>query len=130
MIRDVLQDPDLDFLPIPDPGVKKAPDPGSATLLSRTDYWLLSSLQKPLNRKSMRTYDTYDAQAFSEHLCSLADPGCVPVSRIPFFHTGSKVKKAPDPGSGSATKNFKIYTQYYDVYPGSQTFSPPGFGTA
>ncbi len=22
-------DPDLDFLPIPDPGVKKAPDPGS-----------------------------------------------------------------------------------------------------
>ncbi len=24
--------PDLDFLPIPDPGVKKAPDPGSATL--------------------------------------------------------------------------------------------------
>jgi hypothetical protein len=28
-----IQDPDLDFLPIPDPGVKKAPDPGSATLL-------------------------------------------------------------------------------------------------
>jgi hypothetical protein len=24
--------PDLDFLPIPDPGVKKAPDPGSAIL--------------------------------------------------------------------------------------------------
>jgi hypothetical protein len=24
--------PDLVFLPIPDPGVKKAPDPGSATL--------------------------------------------------------------------------------------------------
>jgi hypothetical protein len=24
-----VQDPDLDFLPIPDPGVKKAPDPGS-----------------------------------------------------------------------------------------------------
>jgi hypothetical protein len=40
MIRDVhrgsgIPDPDLDFLPIPDPGVKKAQDPGfrSATLL-------------------------------------------------------------------------------------------------
>jgi hypothetical protein len=26
--------PDLDLLPIPDPGVKKAPDPGSATLIT------------------------------------------------------------------------------------------------
>jgi hypothetical protein len=26
-----IQDPDLDFLPIPDPGVKKALDPESAT---------------------------------------------------------------------------------------------------
>ncbi len=31
-----IQDPDLDFLPIPDPGVKKAPDPRSATLLLHT----------------------------------------------------------------------------------------------
>jgi hypothetical protein len=34
-------DPDLDFYPswIPDPGVKKAPDPGSATLiLTRNSY--------------------------------------------------------------------------------------------
>jgi hypothetical protein len=28
-------DLDLDFLPIPDPGVKKAPDPGSGTLESK-----------------------------------------------------------------------------------------------
>jgi hypothetical protein len=27
-----IPDQDLDFLPIPDPGVKKAPDPGFATL--------------------------------------------------------------------------------------------------
>ncbi len=27
-----IPDPDLDFLPIPDPGVKKALDPGSARL--------------------------------------------------------------------------------------------------
>jgi hypothetical protein len=27
-----IPDPDHDFLPIPNPGVKKAPDPGSATL--------------------------------------------------------------------------------------------------
>jgi len=27
----LLLDPDLDFLPIPDPGVKKAPDPGSGS---------------------------------------------------------------------------------------------------
>jgi len=37
MIRDVHSDPDLDFAhpgsPIPDPGVKKAPDLGSATLI-------------------------------------------------------------------------------------------------
>ncbi len=26
-----ISDPDLDFLPIPDPGVKKAPDPGSGS---------------------------------------------------------------------------------------------------
>jgi hypothetical protein len=29
-----IPDPDLDFLPIPDPEVKKAPDPGSVTLSS------------------------------------------------------------------------------------------------
>jgi hypothetical protein len=28
-------DTDLDFLPIADPGVKKAPDPGTATLLKK-----------------------------------------------------------------------------------------------
>jgi hypothetical protein len=34
MIRVVhISDPDTNFLPIPDPGVKKAPDPGSATLV-------------------------------------------------------------------------------------------------
>jgi hypothetical protein len=27
-----ISDPELDFLPIPDPGVKRAPNPGSATL--------------------------------------------------------------------------------------------------
>jgi hypothetical protein len=33
----VILDPDLDFLPSPDPGyrVKKAPDPGLATMLAR-----------------------------------------------------------------------------------------------
>jgi hypothetical protein len=37
---------------------------------------------------------------------SVADPGCL--SRIS-FHPGSRVqKKAPDPGSGSATKNLSI----------------------
>jgi hypothetical protein len=31
-------DPDLDFLPIPDPGIKKAPDPGSeSTTLRKRD---------------------------------------------------------------------------------------------
>jgi hypothetical protein len=29
-----IPDPDLDFLPIPDPGVKKPPDRGSATLVA------------------------------------------------------------------------------------------------
>ncbi len=33
-----IPDPDADFLLIPDPGVKKAPDPGSATLL--TTAWI------------------------------------------------------------------------------------------
>ncbi len=36
-----IPDPDLDFLPIPDPGVKKAPDSGSATLLLHTGTFLL-----------------------------------------------------------------------------------------
>jgi hypothetical protein len=30
-----IPDPDLDFLPIPYPGVKNAPDPGSATLADK-----------------------------------------------------------------------------------------------
>ncbi len=29
----LISDADLDFLPIPDPGVKKASDPGSATMI-------------------------------------------------------------------------------------------------
>ncbi len=34
MIQLFIPDSDHDFLPIPDPGVTKAPDPGSATLHS------------------------------------------------------------------------------------------------
>jgi hypothetical protein len=30
--------PDLDFLPIPDPGTKKAPDPGSRTRIRDTSF--------------------------------------------------------------------------------------------
>jgi len=33
MIWVVIPDPDPDFFTIPDPGVKKAPDPGSGTLV-------------------------------------------------------------------------------------------------
>jgi hypothetical protein len=38
-----IPDPDLDFLPIPDPGSriqgsKKAPDPGSLILIRNTDF--------------------------------------------------------------------------------------------
>jgi hypothetical protein len=33
-----IADPDPDFLSIPDPGVKKAQDPGSATLLRPADF--------------------------------------------------------------------------------------------
>jgi hypothetical protein len=35
-----IPDPELDFLPIPDPGVKKAPDPGSITLLYTGIKWV------------------------------------------------------------------------------------------
>jgi hypothetical protein len=54
-----IPDPDLDFLPIPDPGVKKARDPGSGSatlrfaitrffscITGRTFFRLLSSLFK------------------------------------------------------------------------------------
>ncbi len=36
----IIPDPDLDFLPISDPGVKKAPDPGSgsATLVKISEF--------------------------------------------------------------------------------------------
>ncbi len=33
----LILDPDLDFLPIPDPGVKKAPDPGSQIWIRNTE---------------------------------------------------------------------------------------------
>jgi hypothetical protein len=55
MFRDVhprIPDRDLDFLPIPDPGVKKAPDPGSgsATLLF-SDVTTLYLILKPMRRR-------------------------------------------------------------------------------
>jgi hypothetical protein len=34
-------DPDLDFLPIPDPGIKKAPDPESRIWICNTDFYNL-----------------------------------------------------------------------------------------
>jgi hypothetical protein len=40
MIQDVHPGSDLDFLPIPDAGVKKVPDPGTATLLCTTLFYL------------------------------------------------------------------------------------------
>jgi hypothetical protein len=55
MFRDVhpgIPDRDLDFLPIPDPEVKKAPDPGSgsATLLF-SDVTTLYFILKPMRRR-------------------------------------------------------------------------------
>jgi hypothetical protein len=43
-ILDTLQilDPDLDFLPIPDPGFKKAPDPGSGSATLSGGPWTLT----------------------------------------------------------------------------------------
>jgi hypothetical protein len=40
----LIPDPDLEFLPIPDPGVKKAPDPGSgsATLRKTINSYILA----------------------------------------------------------------------------------------
>jgi hypothetical protein len=92
-----IPDPDAEFLPsrIPDPGVKKAPNPesGSATLV--------------------------------------ADPGCLSWIRI--FSIPDPGSKIPDPGSGSALKNFlthKIVSKLseicmnLDVYPGSGSATP------
>ncbi len=39
---------------------------------------------------------------------SVADPGCL--SRMRFFHPGSRFEKIPDPGSGSSSKNLSIFT--------------------
>jgi hypothetical protein len=43
-----IPDPDLDFLPIPDPWVKKAPDPGygSATLVLGPLSWQVGGRHK------------------------------------------------------------------------------------
>jgi hypothetical protein len=43
----MIPDPDLDFYPyrIPDPGVKKAPDPGSATLPKTKIFFKFRPLQ-------------------------------------------------------------------------------------
>jgi hypothetical protein len=35
----MIRNPDLDLLPMPDPGVEKAPDPGSATLPKTNKDW-------------------------------------------------------------------------------------------
>jgi hypothetical protein len=43
MIRNRILDPDLDFLLIPDPGVKKAPDLGYAKLPTSSSYAASSS---------------------------------------------------------------------------------------
>jgi hypothetical protein len=51
-----IPDPDLDFLPIPDPGVKKAPNPGSgSTMVNNTHYLrllgFLSMTQVPIKKE-------------------------------------------------------------------------------
>jgi hypothetical protein len=48
-------DPDLDFLPIPDPGVKMAPDPGSgsATLQVRAELDFILTFLGSRDTKSL-----------------------------------------------------------------------------
>jgi len=41
-----ITDPDLNFLPIPDPGVKNAPDPGSLIRNTVSDNFLEKKLKK------------------------------------------------------------------------------------
>jgi hypothetical protein len=64
------------------------------------------------------------ADSWIFHFYSVADPECFyPGSK--FFHPGSdpgfRVKKIPDPGSGSASKNLSIFhpkTEIWNVHPG------------
>jgi hypothetical protein len=75
-----IPDPDLDYLPIPDPGVKKAQDPGSA---SKNFY--VGIYFKP---KKMFPSSGYDLGCSSRIRILIIYP-----SRIP----GSKRHRNPDP---------------------------------
>jgi hypothetical protein len=52
-----IRDPEKNLFRIPDPGVKKAPDPGSATLVSTDSIWFALNASKP-DEKSMNTQKT------------------------------------------------------------------------
>jgi hypothetical protein len=59
MVLDVLLYPDLDFFPILDPGLKKAPDPGSGSatlkLILKNSSENLSGRMKTLSGKRLKT---------------------------------------------------------------------------
>jgi hypothetical protein len=54
--------PDLDLLPIPDPGVNKAPDPGSEALLQIIGQLSLRSERNKIskNTKDMKIKSSYE----------------------------------------------------------------------
>ncbi len=55
--------PNPDFLPIPDPGVKKAPDPGSATPVPYR-YWAVLGIEMSFESRSTRFYMTKIIERF------------------------------------------------------------------
>jgi hypothetical protein len=76
--------PDLDFLPIPDPGVKNGPDPGSRTL-EVGDTAHRSVADFALKRKN------YYTQGFGSGL----DPYSIgPVDPDPYSKSGSRSRRA------------------------------------
>ena len=94
---------------IPDPGVKKAPVPGSgsATLLMYDNF--NSGFYVSVRIRTHHALLSKDSNS-SPLEPSVADPGCLPQIPDPNLsipNSGPRLKKIPDPGS--ASKNFIIF---------------------
>ncbi len=92
MIRMFIPDTDLDFLPIPDPGVKKAPDPGSGSpTLSATCPGIHTGHPNPIPYAP--SYNHFQGQ-----------PGCQPR-----FDPWRKPKKLTTPNADTSTATLTAF---------------------
>jgi hypothetical protein len=112
----VMFTPDPDLLPIPDLGVKKAPDPGSATLSNSTKMFKLQLFYIKPNKPNNILWLMQNCSDFPTHVFYSVSDSCI------WYGSGSN----PDPGfwwpnwkkfQKKNIKKFGSKTIIYRTYP-------------